>query len=139
MGMRGRWERFIVQSHDPEMIESKSARFEQAHDLDGRAFVLDLERGVGGDRAESIERLIEGKRRRGEIERGESGEQIVPRFDYLKLFAGQGAGAGPTGCVEQPRKIAAPGAGGLLGGKIGNHFFQACQHALQERATIGGV
>ncbi len=85
--IRGRRQRFVVEAHDPEMIEAEAGGFEQAHDLDGRAGIFDLERGPFGDGAQARQRFVEVHGRRGEIERGEVGERVAPGFDHLILAA----------------------------------------------------
>ena len=44
----GRGQRFIVQAHNPQVIETQPRRFQQAHDLDWRAFILHLKRRCCG-------------------------------------------------------------------------------------------
>ena len=105
-----RGQRFIVQAHDPQMIESQAGGFQHAHHLHRRAFVLHLERCGSGDIFQTRQGLPKAHRRGGQVERGEAREQTEPGLQHLMLATVEDPVARPSDRFQELREIAAPGA-----------------------------
>src|SRR5437667_4008415 len=73
----------MVQSHDPQAIESQTGCFQHSHDLYWRAFVLNLKWTSLGDLPQSVDGFGETHRGGRDVQRSEVRECTVPGFHHL--------------------------------------------------------